>query len=92
MADQNLKILERNIMDLELQKYYESRFDMFSHPAWKDLIEDVQTMMDATNTLSGVTPENVGFKQGEVSIMRWILTLQKTTEESYKDLTDADTE
>ena len=92
MADQNLKILERNIMDLELQKYYESRFEMFAHMAWKDLMEDVQNMMDATNTLSGVTPENVGFRQGEVSIMRWILTLQKTTEESYKELTNADTE
>lgn len=90
MADQIIEILERNIMDLELQKYYESRFEMFSHPAWKDLIEDVQTMLDTTNTLSGVTPENVGFKQGEVSIMRWILTLQKTTEESYKELTNAD--
>jgi len=92
MADQVTEILERIDMDLELQKYYESRFDMFAHPAWKDLMEDVQNMMDATNTLSGVTPENVGFKQGEVSIMRWILTLQKTTEESYKDLTNADTE
>ena len=77
-------------MDLELQKYYESRFDMFAHPAWKDLMEDVAGMISSTNTLSGVTPENVGFKQGEVSIMRWILTLQKTTEESYKELTTAD--
>jgi len=90
MADQVTEILERIDMDLELEKYYLKRFDMFSHPAWKDLMEDVQNMMDATNTLSGVTPENVGFKQGEVSIMRWILTLQKTTEESYKDLTNAD--
>jgi len=92
LADQNLKILEWNNMDLELEKYYLKRFDMFAHPAWKDLMEDVQNMMDATNTLSGVTPENVGFKQGEVSIMRWMLSLQKTTEESYKDLTNADTE
>ena len=90
MADQIIEILGRIDMDLELEKYYLKRFDMFSHPAWKDLIEDVQTMLDSTNTLSGVTPENVGFKQGEVSIMRWILTLQKTTEESYKDLIDAD--
>ena len=90
MADQNLKILERNIMDLELEKYYLKRFEMFAHPAWKDLMEDVQNMMDATNTLSGVTPENVGFKQGEVSIMRWMLSLQKTTEQSYKDLINAD--
>ena len=90
MADQVTEILGRVDMDLELEKYYLKRFDMFSHPAWKDLMEDVQNMMDATNTLSGVTPENVGFKQGEVSIMRWMLTLQKTTEESYKDLTNAD--
>jgi len=90
MADQVTEILGRIDMDLELEKYYLKRFDMFSHPAWKDLIEDVQTMLDTTNTLSGVTPDNVGFKQGEVSIMRWILTLQKTTEESYKDLINAD--
>ena len=89
MGNKRLKKLERSIMDIELQKYYESRFDMFTHPAWKELVEDVQTMMDATNTLSGVTPDNVGFKQGEVSIMRWILTLQKSTEESYKELNDA---
>ena len=87
-----LQIIWMTIMDKELEKYYLKRFEMFAHPAWKDLMEDVQNMMDATNTLSGVTPENVGFKQGEVSIMRWMLTLQKTTEESYKDLTDADTE
>ena len=90
MADQVTEILGRIDMDLELQKYYESRFEMFAHPAWRDLMEDVQSMLDTTNTLSGVTPENVGFKQGEVSIMRWILTLQKTTEESYKELINAD--
>ena len=87
-----LQIIWMTIMDKELEKYYLKRFEMFAHPAWKDLMEDVQNMMDATNTLSGVTPENVGFKQGEVSIMRWMLSLQKTTEQSYKDLTDADTE
>ena len=92
MADQIIEILGRIDMDIALQKYYESRFEMFAHPAWRDLMEDVQSMLDTTNTLSGVTPENVGFKQGEVSIMRWMLSLQKTTEESYKDLTDADTE
>jgi hypothetical protein len=76
-------------MTPELQKYYESRFDMFGHPAWKDLMADISDMLVATNTLSGVTPDNVGFKQGEVSIMRWMLSLQETTENTYKDLTDA---
>lgn len=76
-------------MNIELQKYYESRFEMFAHPAWKDLMEDVQAMLAATNTLDGVTPENVEFKKGEVSIMRWMLALQQSTEDAYKELNDA---
>lgn len=76
-------------MDLELQRYYESRFEMFAHPAWKDLMDDVQTMLDATNRLDGVTPDTLKFKQGEVSMMRWMLSLKKTTEESYEELTNA---
>ena len=76
-------------MDIELQKYYEARFDMFAHPAWKYLMEDVQAMLAATNTLDGATPENVEFKKGEISIMRWMLSLKKTTEDAYEELTNA---
>ena len=78
--------MERNNMDINLQKYYESRLDMMSSTAWKELMEDVQTMLDATNTLSGATPENLGFKQGEVSIMRWLLALADTSDKAYEQL------
>lgn len=73
-------------MDINLQKYYEARLDMMSSTAWKELMEDVQAMLNATNTLSGATPENLGFKQGEVSIMRWLLALADTSEKAYQEL------
>ena len=73
-------------MTPELQKYYEDRFQMFATQGWRDLMEDVQTMLDASNSLSGVTPENLGFKQGELSIMRWILSLKQTSENAYQEL------
>lgn len=79
-------------MTPELQKYYDSRFDMFAHPGWKDLMEDVRNMLKASDTLSGATPDNIGFKQGEVAIMRWILSLHDSTEATYKELTNADIE
>jgi len=82
--------MERNNMDINLQKYYESRLDMMSSTAWKELMEDVQKMLDATNTLSGATPENLGFKQGEVSIMRWLLALADTSDKVYEQLKDQD--
>ncbi len=73
-------------MSPELQKYYEDRFDMFAHPGWHDLMDDVQEMLKATNTLSGVTPENLRFKQGEISIMQWLLTLKSTSESAFEEL------
>ena len=73
-------------MTPELQKYYEERISMCSSDAWKDLMEDVQTMLDATNKLDGVTTENLQFKQGEVSIMRWLMALKDVSEQTYEEL------
>ena len=73
-------------MTPELQKYYEERISMCSSEAWKDLMEDVQTMLDATNKLDGVTTENLQFKQGEVSIMRWLMALKDVSEQTYEEL------
>ena len=78
-------------MDIELQEYYEDRLAMMGTKAWNDLMEDVGAMLDATDTLSGVTPENVKFKQGEISIMKWLLTLRETSAETYEGLQNEDT-
>ena len=73
-------------MTPELQKYYEERISMCSSDAWKDLMEDVQTMLSATNVLDGVTADNMRYKQGEVSIMRWMLSLKEVSEQAYEQL------
>lgn len=77
-------------MTPELQRYYEQRLSMMGDPAWNDLMEDVETMLKATNTLDGVTKENVDFKRGEVSIMRWILSLKDVSEQAYEQLKEED--
>ena len=77
-------------MTPQLQRYYEERISMCSSEAWNDLMEDVQTMLDATNKLDGVTTENLQFKQGEVSIMRWMLSLKEVSEQAYQQLKDDD--
>lgn len=73
-------------MDRKLQDYYERRIAMMSDDAWRDLMEDVQTMLSATNVLDGVTADNMRYKQGEVSIMRWILALKEVSEQAYDQL------
>lgn len=74
-------------MSPELQSYYESRMFMFSEKAWRDLVEDVQGMLDATNDISGIDDEKtLHFRKGEISIMRWILSLEDMTSEAYEQL------
>lgn len=77
-------------MTPELQRYYEDRLSMTGSKAWVDLMDDVKNMLDATNTLDAVTDEKtLHFKKGEVSIMRWMLSLKSISEEAYQELQDA---
>lgn len=77
-------------MDKALQKYYENRLAMTSSEAWKDLMDDLEKMIAATDTLSGVTPDTLRFKQGELSIMRWLQALADTSEKAYDQLKEED--
>lgn len=77
-------------MDYDLRKYYENRLEMMGSPAWKDLMDDVREMLKATDTLSGTTVENLQFRQGELSMMRWVLSLKEVSEEVYSQLKGQD--
>lgn len=73
-------------MDAKLQKYYENRLEMTSTEAWKDLMEDVEGMLAVSNTLDGVTEDNLQFRKGEISIMRWLLNLRIISDAAYNQL------
>ena len=74
-------------MNRELQDYYENRFAMMATPGWKDLLEDLEVMIKATNTLDGLTTEQqLHFRKGEMSIMNWIKTLKESSAEVYDQL------
>jgi hypothetical protein len=77
-------------MDIELQKYYEDRLDMCSTDAWKELMKDISEMLKYTDTLSSVSEtHSVDFRKGEVSMMRWMLSVANISEETYMRLKDA---
>lgn len=76
-------------MTPELQKYYEDRLSMMSSPAWTELIKDVQLIYDTTNTLDGVSDEKtLHFRKGEISMMRWLLSIKEVSEQTYEDLNE----
>jgi hypothetical protein len=78
-------------LDRELQDYYEERFSTMSSKGWKDLIEDVENMYEATNQISS-TDNFEGFhkRKGQLDILQWILSLQQVSEQAYEELQNAD--
>jgi hypothetical protein len=77
-------------MEPKLQKYYEDRFDLFAHQGWIDLIEDIDNMLDALNNVSTIVDEkSLQFRKGEISILTWLKTLKKVSEDAYEDLSNA---
>ena len=74
-------------MNRQLQDYYEERFSMMASKGWKDLIEDIELMLDSTDTIKGVdTEQQLWFRKGEVSIMTWLKNLKESSTEVYEQL------
>jgi hypothetical protein len=73
----------------ELQKYYENRFDMMSREGWKDLMEDIDTMIESLNNISTIPDEkSLHFKKGELSILTWLRTLKEVSERAFEELNE----
>lgn len=74
-------------MQKELQDYYERRFEMMATQGWQDLLEDLDIMIKATDTLAGIDSEQqLYFKKGEMSILNWIKNLRDASAEVYDQL------
>ena len=76
-------------MTPELQRYYESRFDMMSTEGWKDLCVDIDIMIESLNNLSVIPDGNaLMFKKGELSILTWLKTLKEVSERAFEELNE----
>jgi hypothetical protein len=66
---------------------------MTGEQGWRDLMVDVQGIIDATDRLSSVTETtSLDFRRGELSILRWLLSLESVSENAYKELLNEDSE
>jgi hypothetical protein len=76
-------------MTPELQKYYEDRFSMMGSDGWKDLMEDIDTMISSLINISVITDEqSLQLKKGVLSILTWLKTLKQVSERAYEELNE----
>jgi len=76
-------------MTPELQAYYEARFTMMATEGWKDLLEDIDNMIEPLNNISTIDDEkSLQFRKGELSILTWLKNLKQVSERAYEDLNE----
>lgn len=76
-------------MTPELQKYYESRFEMMGMDGWKELLIDIDNMIESLNNISVIPDEKtLQFRKGELSILTWLKTLREVSERAYEELNE----
>ena len=76
-------------MNPELQRYYENRFSMMGSDGWKDLVQDIDSMIASLNNISVISDEqSLQFKKGELSILTWLKTLKEVSERAYEELNE----
>ena len=74
-------------MSPDLQKYYESRFEMMGGQGWLDLMEDVDKIIASLNNISTIDSEkDLQFKKGELSILTWLRNLKEISERAYEEI------
>lgn len=76
-------------MTPELQKYYEHRFSMMASEGWKQLLEDIDNMIEPLNNIATISDEkSLQFRKGELSILTWLKNLKQVSERAYEDLNE----
>lgn len=76
-------------MNKELQTYYEERFSMMATEGWRELLEDIDNMIEPLNNISTIEDErSLQFRKGELSILTWLKNLKQVSERAYEDLNE----
>lgn len=74
-------------MTPELQKYYESQFNLFIQDGWRDLLEDFENIKKSINDLSTVADEQtLFFRKGQLDILDLLLQRKAMCEKTYEEL------
>lgn len=73
-------------MSPEEQKYYETQLDMFICEGWKHFAGQLQQMREAVDHIKNLEPDELRLKQGELSIIEWVLGWPEQVKRAYEEL------
>lgn len=76
-------------MTPEDRQWYDNQFTLFSTDGYKDLMEQVRSIIVSIDTIKGITTEaELKYRQGQLDLANWLLGWQASVEETAKQLED----
>ena len=81
------------LKDRDLQDYYESMIAMHHSKGWTYFVEDMQRLFEAADSIQGVEGlQGLGFKQGQVDIIKLVVSQAAIVQASYEELLESEDE
>jgi hypothetical protein len=84
--------MDKELLPLELQEFYDNAFEMMSTQGWKDLMEDIDRVKNSYDKISAVTEtHSLDFRRGQLDILNWLYGLKGSYEKTFEQLKEEST-
>jgi len=75
-------------MDPNTSKYFDNYYDLFSHPGWKQLIDNLKANLKVAEDISYLkTLENLYEAKGAKKVLEQIINYKDLIDQEYAELT-----
>ena len=82
---------QAGLKDRKTQAYYEALATTFSTPGWAHLVEDLQKIYEAAQSVEGITTmEQLNFRRGQIDILKLLVAYPAVAAASYDSLLEGD--
>lgn len=73
-------------MTPEVEKYYETYFDLFSTDGWKQFIQDVSDNLQQYDVRSVENVDDLRFKQGQLKVIDHVINWETLIRNAYEEI------
>jgi hypothetical protein len=70
----------------EIQKYYETYFDLFATSGWKQFIQDVEDNLKQYDVRTIENADDLRFKQGQLKVIDHLMNWETLIRNAYEEL------
>ena len=76
----------------EIEKYYETYFDLFSTDGWKQFIQDVSDNLNQYDVRTVENADDLRFKQGQLKVIDHVMNWETLIRNAYEEIVNDDSQ